>query len=85
MGSWCSGLTRLPVTEEIAGSNPVGPAIKTAVTSVTAVFIVTADLKRVPVRQMRSNMPLSGSSQQLFKQTQKSLFCYGVNSFKKIV
>ena len=27
-GSWCSGLTCLPVTEEIAGSNPVGPAIK---------------------------------------------------------
>ena len=26
MGSWCRGLTRLPVTEEIAGSNPVGPA-----------------------------------------------------------
>ncbi len=25
-GSWCSGLTCLPVTEEIAGSNPVGPA-----------------------------------------------------------
>lgn len=26
MGLWCSGLTRLPVTEEIAGSNPVRPA-----------------------------------------------------------
>jgi hypothetical protein len=25
-GSWCRGLTCLPVTEEIAGSNPVGPA-----------------------------------------------------------
>lgn len=25
-GSWCSGLTCLPVTEEIAGSNPVEPA-----------------------------------------------------------
>lgn len=24
-----AGLTRLPVTEEIAGSNPVGPAIET--------------------------------------------------------
>ena len=26
MGSWCRGLTCLPVTEEIAGSNPVEPA-----------------------------------------------------------
>ncbi len=25
-----AGLTRLPVTEEIAGSNPVGPAIQSA-------------------------------------------------------
>jgi hypothetical protein len=25
-GSWCSGLTCQPVTLEIAGSNPVGPA-----------------------------------------------------------
>jgi hypothetical protein len=28
MGSWCRGLTCLPVTEEIAGSNPVEPAMK---------------------------------------------------------
>ncbi len=27
MDPWCSGLTCLPVTEEIAGSNPVGSAI----------------------------------------------------------
>jgi hypothetical protein len=27
VGSWCRGLTCLPVTEEIAGSNPVEPAI----------------------------------------------------------
>jgi hypothetical protein len=26
LGSWCRGLTCLPVTEEIAGSNPVEPA-----------------------------------------------------------
>jgi hypothetical protein len=26
VGSWCRGLTCLPVTEEIAGSNPVEPA-----------------------------------------------------------
>ena len=30
MGSWCRGLTCLPVTEEIAGSNPVEPAIRNA-------------------------------------------------------
>ena len=28
-GLWCRGLTCLPVTEEIAGSNPVRPARKT--------------------------------------------------------
>ena len=28
-GSWCSGLTCQPVTLEIAGSNPVGPATPT--------------------------------------------------------
>ena len=27
MVPWCSGLSRLPVTQKIAGSNPVGTAI----------------------------------------------------------
>lgn len=27
MGSWCSGLTRRPVTAKTTGSNPVDPAI----------------------------------------------------------
>ena len=33
LGSWCRGLTCLPVTEEIAGSNPVEPAKEKTSTS----------------------------------------------------
>ena len=42
-GSWCSGLTCQPVTLEIAGSNPVGPATLARTSSA---------LVDVPVRQV---------------------------------
>ncbi len=35
-----AGLTRLPVTEEIAGSNPVGPAIEKASGLVSGAFSI---------------------------------------------
>ena len=37
-GPWCSWPTRLPVTEEIAGSSPVGPARISAIFSIVAEF-----------------------------------------------
>ena len=34
-----AGLSRLPVTEEIAGSNPVGPATKLSNTAARGIFL----------------------------------------------
>ena len=39
LGSWCRGLTCLPVTEEIAGSNPVEPAKERPSLTKVAVFL----------------------------------------------
>jgi hypothetical protein len=47
-GSWCRGLTCLPVTEEIAGSNPVGPAKKRELPSGSSFFLGKHRLRYEP-------------------------------------
>lgn len=47
MGSWCSGLSRFPVKEEIAGSSPVDPAmsaIKAFFAFIVSLFVPAQDV-----------------------------------------
>jgi hypothetical protein len=52
------GLSRLPVTEEIAGSNPVGPAIEKAPPKCGAFSMLAADI----IIWSDSNTPVTTTS-----------------------
>src|SRR6185369_14402091 len=49
------GLSRLPVTEEIAGSNPVGPASKPMQAPLRRCFCYTGDMKVYIARHGQTN------------------------------
>src|SRR5699024_8572818 len=52
-GPWCSGPTCQPVTLEIAGSNPVGPAIH----ALSGVPRMTSTEHRACIRTLRAVLP----------------------------